>query len=221
VPRRFVRPLRATKRALVDSGYLRSNWSDRPVDRSGDPTPWYTFPALAYLRGIDFSKSRVFEFGSGNSTLYWQRRAARVVSVEHDPEWHALLGPSIDASVATVDLQTNQDAYLDAVDHPDGPWDVIVVDGIRRTACARRAVGRLAVGGFIILDNADWYPEVASELREADLLEVDFHGQGPVNFYTWTTSLFFHRSAHPTPLGDQPAPPPGAIAWPHTDDIWR
>lgn len=42
-------------------------------------------------------------------------------------------------------------------------------------------------------DNCDWYVEAARYLRNAGLLQVDLSGFGPINNYTWVTSLFFKR----------------------------
>jgi len=48
---------------------------------------------------------------------------------------------------------------------------------------------------MVILDNSDWYRETAKYLREnLDMIEVDFHGFGPINDYTWTTSVFLSRN---------------------------
>lgn len=51
--------------------------------------PWLTYDAIALLTRIlkDRPYARVFEYGSGGSTLFFARRAAEVVSVEHDPKW--------------------------------------------------------------------------------------------------------------------------------------
>jgi hypothetical protein len=44
---------------------------------------------------------------------------------------------------------------------------------------------------MVIFDNSDWYPrsigEIATRLGWA---QVDFAGFGPINDYTWTTSIF-------------------------------
>jgi len=48
---------------------------------------------------------------------------------------------------------------------------------------------------LVILDNSDRYKETSKYLREElDLIEVDFHGFGPINNYTWTTSIFLSRN---------------------------
>lgn len=49
--------------------------------------PWLTFAAIDFLeKWLDWT-TRVFEWGSGSSTLFFARRAQSVVSVEHSPQW--------------------------------------------------------------------------------------------------------------------------------------
>lgn len=45
------------------------NWEC--VDKDGNPIPWYTYPAIEFLNSLDFSSKNVFEYGTGNSTLWW------------------------------------------------------------------------------------------------------------------------------------------------------
>ncbi len=40
------------------------------------------------------------------------------------------------------------------------------------------------------MDNTDWYPNTGRDLRAAGFWQVDFSGFGPVNDFTWTTSVF-------------------------------
>jgi hypothetical protein len=193
---------------------LLSDKLGRPVDARGEPVPWYTYPAIAYLTQLDFSESRVFEFGSGSSTLFWQSRAKRVVAVEHDSEWRDRLAPMVDPTTTTIVIAAEEEAYVSAVDNFEHMWDVVAVDGLHRAAAAERAMRRLAPGGILILDNSDWFPAIAARLRDAELLEIDFHGSGPLNYYTWTTSLFFDRSARPVSRRTQPLSTAGAIPYP-------
>lgn len=55
------------------------------------PSPWITFDAIDHLDRRIRPGWRVFEYGSGGSTLYWLSRGAECVSVEHDADWHARL----------------------------------------------------------------------------------------------------------------------------------
>lgn len=76
----------------LGEGYLRSvgwhrsilDWA--PVDDNG-PVPWITFPARSMLERVVLPSHKVFEFGAGNSSLWWAKRVAEVVSVEHNLKW--------------------------------------------------------------------------------------------------------------------------------------
>jgi len=57
------------------------------VDLSGSPIPWYTYPAIKYLENHVERNHFVFEFGAGNSSLWYAKRAARTVSIESDLDW--------------------------------------------------------------------------------------------------------------------------------------
>lgn len=52
-----------------------------------DELPWMNFLAIDFLEKIAHKKMKVFEYGSGGSTLFWARRVQEVYSVEHDPTW--------------------------------------------------------------------------------------------------------------------------------------
>ncbi len=49
--------------------------------------PWMTFEVTDFLQGHSNNQMRVFEYGSGSSTLFWAKRVKEVVSIEHDLEW--------------------------------------------------------------------------------------------------------------------------------------
>jgi len=207
--------LRRTSRLLrlleVEFGHQLS-WRKRlPVDKRGAPLPWYTYPAIEYLQQLDFSDCEVFEFGAGNGSLFWAERARRVVSVESDARWCEFVRQ---AGRPNLEIRLVEDLtrYPQAIGEEAGAFRVIVVDGQRRYACVQTAVERLAEGGLIILDNADWYPKSAAYLRDVGLIEVDFSGFGPVNDYTWTTSLFLTRQIQLRPSGRQPCYSIGSLA---------
>mgnify|MGYP000216046892 CR=1 FL=1 len=59
------------------------------ADKDGTPIPWYTYPAIEYLSQFDYGGKRVFEYGCGYSSLFLAERAAKVISIEDNPEWFA------------------------------------------------------------------------------------------------------------------------------------
>jgi hypothetical protein len=71
----------------------------RPVCADGSPLPWFTYGAIEFLERITRDTDRVFEYGAGYSSLWWQERVKFVVSVEHDLEWVAQLKSQIGANV--------------------------------------------------------------------------------------------------------------------------
>lgn len=137
--------------------------------------PWWTFESAdqvaAYLR--EHPGARVFEWGSGASTLWLAARAGSVHSVEHHAGWAAQLSPRLPENVTlrvvepvpsatpTVPSAKSGHAGLDfadyvaAIDDVAGAFDVVVIDGRAREACLARSVERLSPEGIIVFDNVD------------------------------------------------------------------
>jgi len=175
-------------------GWIETYESGLPIDAKGQPIPWFTYPAIEYLNRFDLAGKRIFEYGSGNSTKYWLRRGAKLWSVESDETWYQRFGHQ-DVRDHAAFLCHDRTEYVEAIRHPRCQFDVIVIDGVWREECAVEAPRHLARGGFIIVDNMDWYPHIAADLREQSLFQIDFSGFGPWNDYTWTTSLFVAAAA--------------------------
>jgi hypothetical protein len=214
MPMHLMKAWRLFKILNFEYAYLRSVAIEKPLDTGGAPSPWYTYPALEYLAQLDFSGKTVFEYGCGHSTLFWARRAARVVSVEHNREWYELVKPKLPDTCKLL-YEPESDGYAAAIEKFSEGFDVIVVDGLvtgrTRLKCARAAVPHLREGGMIILDNSDWLPESSRHLRQSGLIEVDMTGFAPINDYTCTTSFYLHRAFAFAPLRDrQPVPGIGA-----------
>jgi hypothetical protein len=201
LPTHWVPSLRLLRILALEYGHLRSVATGRSIDGNGEPVPWYTYPAIEYIRQLDVSNLSIFEYGSGFSTLFWGSAARQVTSVEDEEGWHAEMMQRLPPN-CTLHLRTDLDAFVAAI-HGLGLFDIIVVDGpVRgqtRLKCARAAVEHLREGGLIILDNSDWLPRSAAFLRDAGLLQVDMTGFGPINDFTSTTSFFFHRSCRIPP----------------------
>jgi hypothetical protein len=139
--------------------------------------PWWTFAASDRVSAFLASRpgARVFEWGSGASTVWLSRRAGSVTSVEHDAAWAELVEPILpeNASVQVVPPRPASGApdeelsekpgfqgldfapYVAALDSTPGLYDLVVVDGRARNACFHRAVSRLAPGGVLVFDNVD------------------------------------------------------------------
>jgi hypothetical protein len=208
-PSRWLPSLRAAQVLWRDYGHVASVRSGLATDRDGNPLPWYTYPAIHYLRQLDFREKTVFEYGAGMSSLFWASVARTVVSVEDDEQWFASLSARLPSN-AWLTLETDLAEFPRAIHRTgQGPFDVIVVDGPARgrtrLKCCREGLRTLRPGGLIILDNSDWLPESSRLLRESGLLQVDMTGFAPVCAHVQTTSLFFDRRFDVAPvMGRQP-----------------
>lgn len=71
---------------LKQKGWDKTVYGNQSVDAQG-PIPWITYPALKVLDRIVLPEWRVFEYGCGNSSLWWSKRVSFVASVEDDEYW--------------------------------------------------------------------------------------------------------------------------------------
>jgi hypothetical protein len=86
------------------------------------PSPWLTFDGIAALRARMHDGMRVFEWGSGGSTLFWLRWRVDLCSIEHDPDWYDVVrrrlpaGRSVDHRLVPPDPPSGERAALDPAD---------------------------------------------------------------------------------------------------------
>jgi hypothetical protein len=177
---------------FLESGWLESLKQAKPVSKDGAPIPWYTYPAIEFIEPRIGRDMRVFEYGSGWSTLWWAERVAEVFSVEHDTAWSALVQPRLPAN-ARVALRTEADRYVGEIETSGGEFDIVVVDGEHRNKCARAAAARVKPTGAIVFDNSDRvsFADGVRYLSDAGWLRIDFFGLIPCYAYKNCTSIFF------------------------------
>jgi hypothetical protein len=188
-------------------GFVNSFEQKQCIDQFNNPLPWLTYPAIEYLDQLDLSEKIVLEWGSGNSSLYFARRVKYIYSIEHAINWFNKLKPKLFRNQSLI--LTTEENYINSAYKLNRKFDVIIIDGILRTECVSVAPSLLAKAGMIIFDNAERNPELCEMLRNEDLIQIDMHGFGPINEYTWTTSLFFDRNFNFKPKTYQPLKPIG------------
>ena len=186
----------------INTGHFRSSIARKAYDSNGNPTPWYTFPAIDFLSTIDFTDQSVLEFGGGQSTIWWSRRALYVLSIDNDAQWFNLISPQIKE-------HTNVDFLLceDLVEYANKPrgkqFDLIVIDGGDRYLCARTALEYLKERGAIVLDDSEgtWGGDddgthpIIELFKNAGFMRIDFYGYAPGVIKPHCTSIFFKDRA--------------------------
>lgn len=182
---------------LRESGWYRSVREQKPVDSKGNPIPWITYPALEFLEGRVAKDMTVFEYGCGGSTLWWAGKVARVVASEHNLQWFETMRQLVPANVELCHAQLGGEGdYSRQILKYKNAFDIIVIDGRERNACAKNALGALKEGGVILWDNSERerYAEGQEYLLQNGFKRLDFTGLGPLNFYAWGTSLFYRSN---------------------------
>jgi len=176
----------------------RSAETKAPVTALGEPLPWYTYPAIefveAFLESRDRSNMSVFEFGAGNSTLYYLRKqVGKLCSVETDKNWFDKLRNAVgnDRRLTLCHLTTHE-APKAILEQGEEIFDIIVVDGRKRNECALYAYDVVAPGGIIIFDNSDRprYRDAMRFLTLAGLSRIDYYGRSPGIQWKTCTSIF-------------------------------
>jgi hypothetical protein len=61
----------------------------------GQAQPWIPFEAENWLQLYLKPQMKVFEYGSGGSTIFFAERVAEVFTVEHDKKWHSLVSRAL------------------------------------------------------------------------------------------------------------------------------
>lgn len=177
--------IHANLRVLRDVGWLRSYREHRPVTRSGEPLPWYTYSAIEFLNDRLPPDAVVFEYGAGYSTLWYARRVARVVAVDPNRDWVERITPALppNARVVCQPYPEAKDEYLDEITKHDGPWDLVAIDSAWRQESSVHAIENLTSRGVIVWDNSN-LPDFQAIMRntfvQAGFKELGFGGLVPI-----------------------------------------
>lgn len=173
--------------------------------------PWWTYRAVDVVEAWLSARSRpirVFEYGSGASTLWLSRRADEIITVEHHRGFAEHMAPIL-AAQGNIELRIVEPVksgspavpshkeghggldfsdYVAAIDSTEGSFDVVVIDGRAREACLRAALPRLAPDGIIVFDNSRRL-RYRKAIRTAGVHERRLPGLTPTLPYPEQTSI--------------------------------
>lgn len=177
------------------TGLKRSYAENRPVDAAGAPLPWFNYALIHLLDERLAPAHRVFEYGSGYSTLWFASRTARVESVEHDAAWRQILEPSLppNARVRACEPGIHYQQAAERSANEDGAFDLILVDGLDRELCLPHAARALTSGGVIVLDDSHRtaYRPAIDELTTLGFRELRWFGVKPNSLIEAQTLLLY------------------------------
>lgn len=193
---------------LVDQGWFLSVKTGKSVGGQEQPIPWLTYPFIDFI-GPRLNKDMLmYEFGCGNSTLWFAERVGTVESVEHHKEWYEEIGPKLPANVTLsfeeiISEQTysaitfmaisDETPYSSAIFRTGRLYDVILVDGVYRANSIVNSVRSLKESGVVILDNVDYVEsqECKNYMQKAGFKRIDFWGMCPIVHHDSCTAIFY------------------------------
>ena len=184
---------------LKDIGWIRSFHSKQSVDAQGKPIPWFTYSTLHFLEQRLRKDFDVFEYGCGNSTIWFAQRISSIDAVEGDKNWFEKVQKQLPSNAKVVFQEVQEDEngnYAKAIANTQKLYDIVIVDGRDRNNCIKNAQKYLKEIGVLILDNSDRpdYQEGISFMLEKGYKKIDFVGMTPIVALCSCTSVFYQEN---------------------------
>ncbi len=169
------------KNGILSSWFLGDTARDFFYDSEGVASPWWCEAAVNLVKDKLFMlhEISVFEWGAGNSTLFWSRYANSVKSVEYDHWWFQKLKGIVPKNVEVKYCKLEYDGdYCRSILNEKGNFDIILIDGRDRVRCAKHSINKLKPNGIIIWDNSDreYYSEGYEYLRSRGFKRLELSG---------------------------------------------
>lgn len=118
--------------------------------------PWWAYSLTDFLKAKLRKYWTVFEWGSGNSTLFLSQHVQNVISLEHNRDWYEKMNHYLPQNVELKYCPLDYDGdYCSSILTEKEKFDLIVIDGRDRIRCAINAVKKLKSNGVIIWDDTD------------------------------------------------------------------
>ena len=180
---------------LANKGYWESWKKKEPLDNDRFPLPWVTYSFIDFIENRLNKNMRLFEFGSGNSTLYYSKRVKEVYTVENDLSWYNKIRSTLpnNVKIKYLELEVGGD-YCSSVICSERNYDIIIVDGGDRENSLLNAAKGVKENGVIILDDSERkeYRNSISELKKLGYRNIDFWGISPgFMAYNKCTSVYY------------------------------
>lgn len=181
---------------LAEIGWIASYEKKMPLGLNGEEFPWITYSAIEFLREKLSIEMDIFEYGSGNSTIYYSKRVNSVTAIEHDKDWYKKIKVNLQSNVNLVykRLEYNGE-YCRAIEEFDKKFDIVIVDGRDRVNCVKNSVARIKENGVIILDDSERkeYLDGQLFLMNNGFNMIEFWGIAPGIFYNKCTTVFYRK----------------------------
>jgi len=179
---------------LNQTGFIKSHQHIEPIDTDGKPIPWMNYAVVELLHERLTKELSLFEYGAGFSSIWFAQRIKKVVSIEYDTAWRKqveeLLAPVKNASLI---FQTLGEDYIKGAVNTGQKYNVVLVDGRDRVACAAASFEALEPNGVLILDDSDReeYQAAFGLAKEKGFKNLRISGLKPFSFVREESTIFY------------------------------
>lgn len=181
---------------LVDMGWINSFLKKEPVDKNNFPIPWLTYPAISFLSERLNMNLLIFEYGSGNSTLFYSIFVKKVIAVEHDKYWYEKIKSRLaeNSEIVLSNLDFNGE-YCRTIKSTNQLFDIVIIDGEDRVNCIMSCIANLTENGVIILDDSEReeYFGGIDFLMQNKFKRLDFWGIAAGFIHQKATTIFYRE----------------------------
>jgi hypothetical protein len=186
---------------LMNEGYLfRRGWINsllynKVIGSTNEPIPWFSYPAIDFLKNYLPKNATIFEYGSGYSTLFFSTNYYHVTSVENDSSWYNKISSLTEAENCIIHFKNQKEEYINTIEHSNDLFDLIVVDGSWRNECLEKAIRQLKSTGMLILDDADRieYNNSIELLKKNNFILIPFIGMSALSYEDHHTLICFKK----------------------------
>lgn len=182
---------------LKQMGWFKSLHVDAPIDLGGRAIPWWSYSAILFLQSRLNNDMELFEYGSGNSTLWLAGRVKSLISVETDQGWYDALKDIVPHNVQLqyMDYDEPNGTYCRRAQESHQKFDIIIVDSRDRARCAKNSLVALKPSGVIIWDDTSnpHFLESIDYIKDAGFKSIDFIGEGPLSDAAHCTTVFYRK----------------------------
>ncbi len=181
---------------LLETGWLNSYKKKEPLDELNNPLPWMTHSFIRFIENRLKNDLSIFEFGSGNSTLYFAPRVKHVTSVEHNHEWLNKLKSKVPSNVELIYNEFPSEEYSSSVMRTKKKYDIIIDDAMDRVNVIYNSIASLTSHGVLILDDSERedYREGIELLLKNNFKKLDFWGLAPGVLFNKCTTVFYKNN---------------------------
>jgi hypothetical protein len=185
--------------------YLFSNLSASRHSPLAQNLPWWSFAAIESADRL-FPGRRIFEWGSGASTLRYALKGCQITAIEDDLAWLDAVQVAV-ASAGVADQVRLRHIPFN-FDHPTdfasssycqalsgSQWDLVIIDGQDKTfreriTCFYHADPLMKPDSIILVDDFWRYEELLTS-HSAKSVQV-FESVGPCRIGVTSTAMFFY-----------------------------